>query len=179
MKKNVIKIIVVIVFVLIIVFVGKRYLLHDSIDKKWDIHFDNLKASIINGSVFVPVEPEIDVTSVKAYDVLISKRGDFANFTFDVVNAGDIDATLSSFVKLEPKCISLELPAITSDEELVCNNLEYKLFYTKNNQEVKIADKLQAHSSENITLKVGLSKNSDNPQSDVQVTLYDMTLIYK
>jgi len=71
------------------------------------------------------------------------------------------------------------LPAILDDEELVCSNLEYRVYYTKNNKEVKIADIIKAHTRENVTLKVGLNENiPKDPERDVQVTLFDMTLVY-
>ena len=180
MKKNVVMIIAVLVLSLIIIFLGLRYIKFDGKKSSiWNVYLDNMKTSIINGSVYVPENPEIEATSVKAYDVLISKRGDFASFTFDVVNAGDINAKLSSLIKIEPKCISLELPAIESDEELVCSNLEYKVYYTKNNKEIKVSDEIKAHSKENVTIKVGLNENTgEDPKSDVQVTLFDMTLLY-
>ena len=173
--------IIVLTFSLIGIFLGKGYMKPSSAkeDSKWNVYLDNMKTSIINGNVFVPNSPEIENTTIKAYDVLISKKGDYATFTFDVVNGGDIDANLSSLIIIEPKCISLELPAISSDEELVCNNLEYKVYYTSNNKEVKVSDIIKAHTKENVTIKVGLNENvKEDLVSDVQVTLFDMTLVY-
>ena len=171
------------IFVGIMAFVllkNKSYAFNNDINNKdWNIYFNNLKTSIVNGSAYVPESPIVEATSVKAYDVLISKRGDYATFTFDIINSGDIDAKLASFSKIEPKCISLALPANTLDEEIVCNNLEYKMYYTKNNEEVKINDIVKAHNKENITLKVGFSNSAETDIiDDVQITLYDMNLIY-
>ena len=180
MKKNII-IIAVITFSLVGIFLGKEYIKPSSAkeDNIWNVYLDNMKSSVINGNVFVPSNPEIENTTVKAYDVLISKKGDYATFTFDVVNGGNIDANLSSLIKVEPKCISLELPANLSDEELVCNNLDYVIYYTNNNKEVKISDVIKAHTKENVTIKVGLNENiKDDLVSDVQVTLFDMILVY-
>ena len=181
MKKSIMLTVAVITFSLVGIFLGQGYIKPSSAREEsiWNIYLDNMKASIINGNVFVPASPELENTTIKAYDVLVSKRGDYATFTFDVVNAGNIDANLSTLIKVEPKCISLELPAIESDEELVCNNLEYKVYYTNNNKEVNISDTIKAHTKENITIKVGLNENiSEDPKSDVQVTLFDMTLVY-
>ena len=181
MKRNIIiGLIVLIGLITVVIINNKSYALDDDAKPKdWNVYFNNLKTSIVNGSAFVPMEPEIEATSVKAYDVLISKKGDFATFTFDLVNSGDFDAKLESLSKLEPTCISLALPANKTDEELVCNNLEYMLTYTKNNKEVVAGDIVKAHTKENVTLRVGFSNNaSDNPIADVQITLYDMNLLF-
>ena len=180
MKKNVIITVVVLIFSLVGIILGNKSFAYQNVkEKSWNVYFENLKTSIINGSAFVPVEPELESTSVKAYDVLISKRGDYALFTFDIINDGDIDAKISTLTKIEPKCISLEIPANEKDEKLVCSNLEYKIYYTKNNKEVGINDVLKSHTKENVTVKVGLSNSiSSDPQGEVQVTLFDTTIVY-
>ena len=180
MKDKIIIFIVALTCLIALIIVNnKSYALSDNVEKTWNISFDNLKASIINGNAYVPVEPELEATSIKAYDVLISKRGDSATFTFDVVNSGDIDAKLQTFSKLEPTCVSLAIPGVESDAELVCNNLEYKITYTKDGKEVSVNDIIKAHSKENITMQVGFSEFANaEPSNDVQITLYDMNLIY-
>ncbi|MBQ8892498.1 MAG: hypothetical protein IJ068_06530 [Bacilli bacterium] len=182
MKNKIVLIIVAFVgligFIALVLFDKESYALSDNEKRDWNIYFSNLETSIVNGNAFVPMEPELEATSIKAYDVLVSQKGDFATFTFDVVNSGDIDARLESLSKLEPTCTSLALPAVVSDEELVCNNLEFKLTYTKNNKEVRINDIINAHSKENITMRVGVSNIDESLSDDVQITLYDMNLIY-
>ena len=160
------------------VIVKNNLKLNISKDSIWDVHFDNLKASVINGYTFVPESPEIESTTIKAYDVLISKSGDYATWTFDVVNNGDIDAKLANLIKVNPKCISLELPANTDDEKKVCNNLEYEIIYSKNNQTVKVSDIIKAHSKENITLKIGYNNPHEMLEGEVQITMFDMNFLY-
>lgn len=181
MNKKIVIIIVVLVFSLIGIIIGRLSISDIKIQNKndWNVYFANLQTSIINGEAFVPVLPEIESTSIKAYDVLISKPGDFATYTFDVINDGDIDAKLENFTKIEPKCISLALPENFDDEKIVCNNLEYSITYTKNGNEVKLSDILKAKSKENLTLKIGYKESSlEIPKDDVQITLFDMTLVY-
>ena len=181
MKKKIIIMVIVFVGIIALILINNQsYALSDDIkEKDWNIYFGNLQTSIVNGSAYVPDGPELESTSIKAYDVLISKRGDYATFTFDIVNSGDIDAKLETFNKIEPKCISLSLPGNTEDEELVCRNLEYYMTYTKNNKAVSVNDIVKAHSKENITLKVGLSNNIESdPTNDVQITLFDTDLIF-
>ena len=108
----------VLIFSLVGIIIGNRsFAYQDNKDSVWNIYFDNMKTSIINGNAFVPNDPEVEATRIKAYDVLISKKGDYATFTFDVVNDGTLDAKLSTLTKLDPKCISLEIPENTYDEE--------------------------------------------------------------
>ena len=169
--------VLVIVFLFLIIgifYINKKNLFNqDIINDKLNVYFYNMKASVINGGVFVPEEPIIEKTSIKAYDVLISNPGDYATWTFDVVNNGNVDAKISNYIKINPKCVSLMLPANYDDENLVCNNLEYKILYSKNNQEVKKFDILKAGSSENLTIKVGYN-NNQMLTGDVQVIMYDI-----
>lgn len=180
MKKNIMVTVVVLVFSLVGIMLGNRSFAHEDNEvSNWNVYFNNMKTSIVNGDAFVPNVPEIESTNIKAYDVLISKRGDYATFTFDIVNAGNVDAKLSTLTKIEPKCISLEIPANTSDEDLVCSNLEYIYYYTDNNKEIKVSDIIKSNTKKNITMKVGLSKNAmEDPMGDVQITLFDSTLVY-
>ena len=148
-------------------------------EKDFDIYFSNLTTSLLHGDVFVPENPNIQSTSLKAYDVLITNPNDYATYTFDIINDGDYDAKLISINKMLPKCISLNIPENIEDEKLVCDNLEYKLFYTKNNKEVKINDIIKSHTKENVTIKVGyVGKNILTSKEGVQITLYDMNLKY-
>lgn len=60
----------------------------------WDVHFENLKVN--PGSEDATVAATIDSTkTVIDYTVLLSKPGDFYEFTVDIVNAGTIDAMIS------------------------------------------------------------------------------------
>lgn len=179
MKKNAILITVLaITLMTLIVSNENKFNIKNIKDANWHVYLDNLKTSVINGTAFVPEKPVIDETSIKSYDVLISKSGDSATYTFDVINSGDIDAKLATLVKLEPKCISLLLPENTNDEEIVCQNLDYKISYTKTGKEVNVNDILKAKTKENLTLKIAYKNDLDNLEGDVQITLFDMTFVY-
>ncbi len=149
------------------------------VEKKWNVYFSNLTTSVLNGEVYVPETPNIKSTSLKAYDVLITKPGDYSTYTFDVVNDGDYDAKLTSLLKVSPICISLALPENKEDEELVCKNLEYRFYYSNTNKEVTVNDVLKAGTKEKVSVKVGYTGNKELSQEEgVQITLYDMNLIY-
>ena len=86
-------------------FVGNIMYPKDSlteINKNWKVYFSNLSTSVLHGAVYVPENPIIESTSLKAYDVLITKPGDYATYTFDIVNDGDYDAKLTSLIKVSP-----------------------------------------------------------------------------
>ena len=180
MKKNVLTIVLVITLSLIVIILGNRsFAFETNGNNIWNVYLNNIKTVNVNGDAFVPYEPEIEGFNIKAFDVIVSKKGDYATFTFDIVNAGTIDAKLVNLTKIEPKCISLEIPENVTDEELVCNNLEYNYYYTKNNKEVNINDIIKVNTKENVTLKVGLKSNIiDEPVGDVQITLFDSTFGY-
>ena len=144
----------------------------------WNVYFSNLSASVVNGTAEVPESPSLENTSLGSYDVLISKSGDFATYTFDVINDGSVDAKLKNILKVTPTCISLVIPADKDDEKIVCDNLEYSISYTKNSKKVKVDDVIKAHSKENLTLKIGYKSGLKNPNHDVQIVLYDMTFVY-
>lgn len=68
---------------------------------KWDVHFENLVVN--SGSVsgeFVNTPANIVSTSGThvVYDVKLPEKGDYYEFTVDVVNAGNIDAEISSII---------------------------------------------------------------------------------
>ena len=178
MKKR----IYILFLILIIVFFIGLYIYNNNIlsdaNKKYNVILSNMHASVIN-EAYVPNNPVIESTFIKASDVLITKPGDYAIYAFDVENKGDTDVVLKKINKINPKCISLNLPEIKKDSDLVCNNLEYKLYYTKNNQEVKLNDILKINTKENITIKIGYNGKSLESTEGVQVTLYDMNLLYE
>ncbi len=179
MKKYVLTIIIV-VFLITFVILGKSLLNQGIVldDKNWNVYFSNLKTSIMNGEVFVPDGPSLESTSILAYDVLISKPGDYATYTFDIINDGDYDASLNTLTKIDANCISLAIPENTMDEELACSNLEYKIFYTKDGSLVKENDIIKAHSKKNVSLIVGVSNDIQGITDDVQITLFDTTFVY-
>lgn len=178
MKKNILIVILIVMILLVGLFVLNKNIVNLDINNtNWNIYLDNLKTSIVYGSAFVPEKPETESNSIKAYDVLISKTGDYATWTLDIVNDGNVDAKISNLIKVQPNCISLQLPANHDDEKLVCSNLDYTITYTKNNKEVKISDIIKAKTTENITIKVGYN-NSKNPKGEVQIVLFDTNLMF-
>ena len=180
MKKSTYAIITVFVLaVLVTFFINRSYAFNNKVEEKWNVYFSNFKEIKKSENVFVPENPKVESTGIQPYDVIVSGSDDYFTFSFDAVNDGNVNAIINSIIKEEPQCISLELPANKEDESQVCNNLEYKMFYTDSNEEVKLNDSLKANTKKNITVTVGLDKNSDiNLVGDVQIVLFDTDFIY-
>ena len=178
MKKKYLLIIMILFTSLFVgLYIYNNNLLKD-VNKKYDVFFSNMKTSIINGA-YIPETPVVESTFVKANDVLIYKPYDYAIYSFDIENKGNTEVNLKKINKIKPNCISLNIPEIKSDADLVCNNLEYKLYYTKTNKEVKINDILKPNTKENITIKIGYNGKPLESSEGVQVILYDMNLNYE
>ncbi len=62
----------------------------------WNIYLANPKVS--NGSSTMDV-PEIKNSSTLEFNIMLDVPGDFYEFTFDVVNDGDIDAIIENIIK--------------------------------------------------------------------------------
>ncbi len=177
MKKDIMIVILILSFASIgFLFENKSYA-KMNIDDELKISLKNIKTSNVFGSAFVPVEPEVEESTLKAFDVLVKESGDFASFTFDIVNDGDFDVKINNINKIKPSCTSLALPENIEDEKKVCNHLDYLLIDTITNKEIKEFNVIKSHSRKNITLKVSYN-NQEKLQDEVQITLFDMNFIF-
>ncbi len=61
---------------------------------KWDVHFENVQ--VTNGSVEPTTAANITDDTSASFAITLEKPGDFYEFTIDVVNAGTIDAMIST-----------------------------------------------------------------------------------
>lgn len=91
----------------------------------WDIHFDENEENILittTGSATY-TKPTITGTTIRDYNVSLTKPGDSVTFTFPIINNSDITAEVVSIVNSTPTCTSVT--GNKTDEEIVCNNLKY------------------------------------------------------
>ncbi len=145
--------------------------------KSWSVHFANLSnASLSNYAVEIS-KPQLrdNATSISGFNIKLHQLGDYASYTFDVVNDGDFDATISSLTIPKPVCSGLGINA-QRDENLICNNLIYTLTYT-NGDAVELGDVLtKDHSNKlRLTLKyVG----SSLPENVVEISGLGITIVY-
>ena len=69
----------------------------------WDIHFSNFTKGTVVGSATGPTASEletgnyINATSISNLNISLPKPGDSISYTFNIVNAGTIDAKLNSY----------------------------------------------------------------------------------
>lgn len=145
----------------------------------WDIHFANLSTGQTTGAATVKTEAQISGeknTTIGDYDVIITKPGDSITYTFDVVNAGTVDANLGELTKnVKPTCTSNS--GVSADETIVCDGLTYSLTYTDSGNEVKQNDTLDKGTTKNMTLTLDYDSDSV-PSDDVAISGLGITLKY-
>lgn len=120
-------------------------------DTNWDIHFENLvqKPNSTNTAAQVITPPSISEgkTIISGLDVSFLKPGDYVTYTFDIVNAGDLDAKLYNYEKSTPTC---------EPSNAICDSIIYTLKYTDGSS-IKVSDELKVNQRKNLTLTIKLS----------------------
>ena len=123
----------------------------------WDIHFNNLSEPVLTGCAVVVTLCiiRVGVSGWLWCGLELWVWWYSVNFTFDVVNAGSVDATLATVVpeRLQPSCTGTGAAA-TEDANIVCNGLTYKLTYTATGEAVKATDELNHGETKNLTLEL-------------------------
>ena len=135
----------------------------------WDIHFENLvlqdnsSMAIIN----TPASISEGKTIISGLDVSLVKPGDSVTYTFDIVNAGDLDAKLYHYFHSVPVC---------QNNESVCEYVHYNLKYTNGN-DIKISDTLKVGERKNVTMTLSLDNSLTNMPKN-QVELSDLYAVF-
>lgn len=149
----------------------------------WDIHFDNLKTVALIGDAEEEATPSIDgaSTTIGDYKVNLQTPGDSAEYTFDVVNAGNIDAEITALVIKTGSgltCSSTGPNAATN--AAVCSKLNYTL-KNSDGSTVAVGDELDAGATKTMKLKLEFDSSateSDLPDEDVDVSNLGVTITY-
>ena len=142
-------------------------------DTKWDIHFENLvKHPSTDGyAAEVISEPAISEgrTIISGLNVLLNKPGDYVTYTFDIYNAGDLDAKLYSYIKSTPIC---------NPSHTICNSVSYTLKYT-NGDRIKVSDTLKINERKNVTMTIKLDNSVTNmPNQRIEISNLDAIFDY-
>ena len=120
----------------------------------WDIHFENL--NVTKGSVTATSEPRITNSNrISDFTFVLDKRGDFYEFTVDIVNSGSLDAMIDSVEKT---------PALTIEQQ---KYLSYTITY-QNNEEINKNQLIKSNDFIKIKVRVEFKSNitaSDLPQT--------------
>ena len=140
---------------------------------KWDIHFENLEqdkitvgntASIINNAVI-----EKDTTKISGLEVSFKKPGDFISYTFDIKNAGEINARLTT--------LDIGVPTCTPSNS-ICSDIEYTLKYA-DGSDIKVTDMINRGQSKKVKLTIAYKLTSTQSLDvDVDVNGLDATFVY-
>lgn len=139
----------------------------------WDIHFENLEQESITGgnsaTVISPAKIEQDTTRISGLQATFKQPGDKVVYTFDVTNAGEIDARLDSIAVGTPTC---------SPQSDICNDLEFTLKYANGNS-ISQDDVLNAGDTVSLKLTINYKAASSTlVTDDITVNGLDATLVY-
>jgi len=112
----------------------------------WDIHFENLVKK--TSTAEIKSEPTISngETIISGLDVSFTKPGDQVTYTFDIYNAGDLDAKLYNYFKSIPKC---------EPSNSICEKVIYTLKYSNGNT-ISNSDTLKVGERKNVTMTLKL-----------------------
>lgn len=155
------------------------------VGSNWDIHFESLtQDDQSTGTVATPAELDSS-TVISGLKASFKLPGEYVAYTFDISNAGDIEAIIESVSE----------PTITctpegADATLVCENVTYSLTYTSDTTEdqtgtvipagteVAKGQILKAGQKVNVTLLIKFD-GTQVPASDVAITGLDTTILYQ
>ena len=124
----------------------------------WDVHWANIQ--VRNGSVSgsnVVTQPTISNQTTVNYSVILSKPGDFYEFTIDAVNGGVIDAMIDS--------MEFKVNGVTANN--TPDYLNYSITYT-NGLPLEENHELLANTTE--TYKIRVEYNTDIELSQIPAT---------
>lgn len=128
---------------------------------KWDVHFENLvvnPGSVESKFVNTPANIVSSSGTYVVYDVKLPEKGDYYEFTLDVVNAGNIDAIVSSIILL--------------GSDNYKDYVDYTVTYTDSNDGVYGNDSLLKGEKKNIKVRVeNIYEKNDLELGDVTFNL--------
>lgn len=133
----------------------------------WNISFTNPGTGTATGHA-VKGTMNLTGTDVNVTGVVLKTAGDTVTYTFDVKNAGQVNAKLTT---LTPKT-----PTV-SGGTLAEGAYTYTLTYQGGNA-VKVNDTLSAGETKNMVLTIKLANNATLPTADAVISGLGYTLVY-
>ena len=144
----------------------------------WKIRFENLSAPTITGDASVETAPTItNDTHLGDYDVVLTAPGDSVVYTFDVKNAGTLDAKLTAYNFATPTFTGTGTNA-SADATIAQQNVVYTLTYSDGTA-IGVNDTLAAGASRTLKLTVAYPATATTlPEAEVDITGMDVTFTY-
>lgn len=148
---------------------------------KWDVHFANMSAGSKTGYAEIATTGKLTAsgTTVSGSFGTLKTSGDSITYTFDVTNAGNINAKITGITPATPgkTCTPVASGGSQTVATQVCNGITYTIQYTDGGKNLAVGDTLDAGKTKQITMKV--SKTNDTLASeDITVTATPMTITY-
>lgn len=148
----------------------------------WDVHFEGMNAGTATGYATLPTTGKLAAsgTSVSGNIGTLKAPGDTITYTFNVKNAGSINAKISSITAPNLTCAPATSGGSQTVANNVCANLTYTIEYTSESPKtIAVGNTLTAGASKNITLKIVNSSAATTLASeDIAVTASPMIINY-
>ena len=148
----------------------------------WDVHFEGMSAGTATGYAAIPTTGKLAAsgTSVSGNIGTLKAPGDTITYTFNVKNAGSINAKISSITAPNLTCAPATSGGSQTVANNVCANLTYTIEYTSESPKtIAVGNTLTAGASKNITLKIVNSSAATTLASeDIAVTASPMIINY-
>lgn len=147
----------------------------------WDVHFETMSAGAATGYATLPTSGKLAIsgTSISGNIGTLKAPGDTITYTFNVKNAGSINAKISSITPPKLTCTPVASGGSQTIANNVCANLTYTIEYTSESPKtISVGNTLTAGTSKNITLKIVNSAAATLASEDVTVTASPMIINY-
>lgn len=149
---------------------------------KWDVHFGTVSAGNAQGYATAGTLAKTGETTIAGDIGTLKAPGDSIKYTFDIENAGDINAIIDTVTGGQSvTCTS----ATQSVADAVCKDLTYSIKYTDGNTTIAKGDQLakatnsSTPTKKNVTLTLTYKSTATTVASeDVTVTADPMTITY-
>lgn len=149
---------------------------------KWDVHFGTVSAGNAQGYATAGTLAKTGETTIAGDIGTLKAPGDSITYTFDIENAGDINAIIDTVTGGQSfTCTS----ATKSVADAVCKDLTYSIKYTDGNATIAKGDQLakatntSTPTKKNVTLTLTYKSTATTLASeDVTVTADPMTITY-
>ena len=149
--------------------------------QSWNVQFQNLSAGTKTGLASIKTAPTLSATQVSGFEIEFFAPGDSIEYTWDVTNAGKLDAKLTTASIGSLSCAAAPNSKVTPEEvTALCKDLTMSLTYG-DNSEITTNAVLPFASDNTKQLKLKVTWNAASTATisdDVTVTVGESTFIY-